>query len=407
MLNQHFSTKNFMRLLSKQDIFRYEMGNGSEDYRAKLNSVENALTKDTFIFSDFRRQVMAHGEVISPANITDDFALRKLNDNIKRVFSVRTTDRNSILPQIKVLLSESGEFWLVKFDIKKFFESIPLQKALDIVRNDHRLSYESKRLLNLLFSSKSLLRENGLPRGISLSSTISELYMRGFDESCRKMPKCYFYTRYVDDILFLFHEDPGDLASEIKLPDGLVLHSEKSLSLHHKTKGPVVASDGGSSVTYLGYEFDFVTLNKDKAPKLQVGIAAKKIRKIKTRIILALFDYCKSRNYLLLKSRLTFLASNYNIGKDSARGKLYAGVHFNHLLIDEERHSDLQGIDSFLCKSLNSAKGSLGKKLRPLLSMEQRRELMRISLMQGYRQQIVRSFQPDHLLEIKRAWAHV
>lgn len=407
MLNQHFSSKNFMRLLTRQDIFRYNLGADSDEYRAKLATVEETIAKDGYKLSAFKRQKMAHGEVISPSNITDDFALRKLNDNIKRVFSVKTTDRNSVLPQIKVLLNEGGEFWLRKYDIAKFFESIPVGKSLDIIKSDPRLSYESKQILNKLFSNSSIIESTGLPRGISISSTLSELYMRKFDAECRKLDNCYFYTRYVDDIFMLFHEDPGDLTSALILPEGLTFQPTKTLELHHRQKGPVQTSDGGSSVTYLGYEFDFKSFNKDKPTKLQVGIAAKKIKKIKTRIMLTLFDYCRTKNYSLLKSRLTFLASNYNIGKDTARGKLYAGVHFNHLLIDKERHDDLKEIDTFLCRSLCSANGSLGQKLNPLLTAKERRELMKISLMQGFQEQIVRVFAPDHLLEIKRVWAHV
>lgn len=407
MLNQHFSSKNFMRLLTKQDIFRYEMGSGTDDYRAELDSVEEAIGKESFAFSDFSQKRMSHGNVITTKSIIDEFAIRKLNDNIKRVFSIKPTDRNSILPQIKVLLSEGGEFWLKKYDVAKFFESIPNEKALHLINSDHRLSYDSKRVLNKLFSNPNLTSKNGLPRGISLSSTISEIYMREFDRACRKLGSCYFYTRYVDDILMLFHEDPGNLSLESYLPEGLSFHPEKTLTLHHQQRGPVKTSDGSSSVTYLGYEFNFVSPNKDKSTKLEVGIAKKKIKKIKTRIILALADYCTTKNYSLLKARLTFLASNYNIGRDAARGKLYAGVYFNHLLIDKERHDDLSSIDRFLCQSICSKRGSLGRKLFPLLSMSERRELMRISLMQGYKNKIVRTFKPERLLEIKRVWAHV
>ncbi|EKG41337.1 hypothetical protein Pav013_2686 [Pseudomonas syringae pv. avellanae str. ISPaVe013] len=407
MLNQHFSSKNFMRLLTRQDIFRYDMGSGTEDYRSKLNNVEATISKGDFAFSAFRKKVMAHGVVISPNNIVDDFALRKLNDNIKRVFSIKTTDRNSILPQIKVLLNEDGEFWLRKYDIAKFFESIPVNEVLDLVRNDYRLSYESKKILNNFFSNSMLATSKGLPRGISLSSTLSELYMREFDSTCRKLSDCYFYTRYVDDIFMLFHENPSSITSKLVLPKGLSFQPLKTLELHHQHKGPVKTNDGSSHVTYLGYEFDFTSANKDKPTKMQVGIASKKIKKIKTRIMLALFDFCQTKNYSLLKSRLTFIASNYNIGKDSSRGNLYAGVHFNHLLIDETRHTDLIGIDKFLCNAICSRKGSLGKKLHPLLSNTERRELMKISLMQGFQKKIVRVFTPEKLLEIKRVWAHV
>lgn len=56
MLNQHFSSKNFMRLLTRQDIFRFDMGAGGDDYRAKLVAVEESIAKSTYVFSDFRRK---------------------------------------------------------------------------------------------------------------------------------------------------------------------------------------------------------------------------------------------------------------------------------------------------------------------------------------------------------------
>lgn len=407
MLNQHLSSKNFLRLLNKQDIFKYELGSGIEDFKDKFTAVEKELASEDFCFSGFKRKKMSHGIVLSPQNLTDEFALRKLNDNIKRVFNIKVTDRNSVLPQIKILMNEGVEFWIKKYDISKFFESIPAKKAVEAIIKDHRLSYESKRLLEKFFSSPEISSVSGLPRGISLSSTISELYMRDFDTNCRRLSSCYFFTRYVDDILMLFHEQPGENLPGIELPEGLSFQPAKTLSLYHPVKGPVKASDKSSKVTYLGYEFEFTSSNKDKPTKLQVGMSSKKIKKIKTRIALSLFDYCKNKNYELLKARLTFLASNYNIGKDSKRGNLYSGVYFNNFLIDSTRHCDLVSIDAFLRKAVCGSTKSLGKRLSPLLSVNQRRELMSISLKAGYEKKIVRQFTPERLQEIKRVWAHV
>lgn len=407
MLNQHFSSRNFLRLLNRQDIFKYELGSGLDEFKEKFNIVEKELASKEFNFSSFAIKKMSHGVVLSPKTLTDDFALRKLNDNIKRVFNLKVTDRNSVLPQIKILLNEGVEFWIQKYDISKFFESIPAKKAIEIIIKDHRLSYESKSLLEKFFSTPEISSIPGLPRGISLSSTISELYMREFDTGCRRHSSCYFFTRYVDDILMLFHEQPDSELLGIDLPEGLSFHPAKTLSLYHPIKGPVKASDNSSKVTYLGYEFEFKSLNTNKPAKLQVGMSSKKIKKIKTRIALSLFDYCKNKNYNLLKSRLTFLASNYNIGKDSKRGKLYSGVYFNNFLIDSTRHSDLVSIDTFLRKAVCGSVKSLGRRLHPLLSVAQRRELMSISLKAGYEKKIVRKFTPERLQEIKRVWAHV
>ncbi|MFM0013003.1 RNA-directed DNA polymerase [Paraburkholderia sediminicola] len=407
MLNQNFSARSFMRLLTKQDVARYALGSGIDAYQAKLTEVEAALAAAEFEFSPFRRSRMSHGDVISPSCLIDDFALRKLNDNIKRVFNIKTVDRNRIVPQVKVLLSETGDFWLHKLDLRRFFESVDRDEVVRIVCEDHRLSFESKTLLKKLFSCTDLKSGAGLPRGIALSSTLSELYMREFDNACRRLETCYFYMRYVDDIVMLFHEEPRNVLPQLQLPPGLSFNDEKCSKLFHPQKGAVVTSDGNSSVTYLGYEFSFLSTGQAKPSRLCVGIAAKKIRKLKTRIALALFDFCKNEDFYLLKKRISFLSSNYKIGKDSERGNLYAGIHYNHSLIDDERLKDLEGIDEYLRKSLFSKKGSLGKKLSTLLTDAQRRELCSISMLQGFKRKIVRSFTPTEFRVIKGAWAHV
>jgi len=409
MLNQNFSSKNFLRLLNKQDIIKYDLGSDSTRYEQKLDQVARAIAEDKFQFSAFKRYNLSHGSVISPSCLQDALALRKLNDNIKRVFNIKTFDRNRVIPQVKVLLAETGEFWLQKLDIKKFFESVDRGEILKIVCDDPRLSYESKRLMEKLFTSPDVNRERGLPRGISLSSTLSELYMQKFDGACRALDGCYFYARYVDDIILLFHEKPKDPLNNIAdlLPPGLIFNMEKCSFLHRPAKGPVMMSDGMQSITYLGYEFGYVSLNVNRASKLQVGIASKKIKKIKTRIMLALFEYCKDHDYDILKMRLKFIASNYRIGQESSAGNLYAGIHYNHSLIDEARLDDLRLIDGFVRSAIFSKNGSLGKKLHPLLSMAQRRELCGLSLFHGHQKKVVRTFEPSEFYKIKSVWNYV
>ncbi len=409
MLNQTFSSKSFLRLLKKRDIIDYDMGKCVEDYTKKLEAVASSIAADGFQFSPFKKYALSHGEVIAPSCLQDQFALRKLNDNIKRVFNVKTIDRNRIIPQVKVLLAETGEYWLQKVDIKRFFESINREEILKIICDDPRLSYESKRILEKLFSCQDVSTRSGLPRGISLSSTLSELYMQKFDSTCRMMDKCYFYTRYVDDIILLFHEEPKNLLKELTmyLPLGLSFNTEKCAFLHRPRKGPVITSNGKQCISYLVYEFDFGSAGQNKASELRVGIAEKKLKKIKTRIALSLFDYCKNRNYELLKNRLRFIASNYRIGQDSGSCNLYAGIYYNHSMIDSSRLDDLRLIDDFIRRAVFSKTGSLGKRLNPLLNMNQRRELCCFSLVHGHKHKIVRGFEASEFYNIKSIWNHV
>lgn len=398
-----------MRLLQRRDVIRYDLGETATDYAAKLDEAAASIAGTGFELSPFRRYELSHGVAISPSCLADDFALRKLNDNIKRVFNIKPVDRNRIIPQVKILLGETGEFWLQKLDLKKFFESIDRQEILKIICDDSRLSYESKKILEKVLVCPDVLRGTGLPRGLSLSSTLSEIYMQKFDTTCRMLDNCYFYTRYVDDIIILFHEEPVDIISKltVDLPPGVSFNEEKSMPLHRPKIGPIVAPMGQNSVTYLGYEFSFISTNQNKPSTLQVGIAPKKIKKIKTRVALSLFDFCKNKNYALLKNRLKFLASNYLISQNNGSGNLYAGIYYNHSMIDEARQLDLVEIDKFIRHSVFAKNGSLGKRLGLLLTTEQKRELCQFSLLHGYQQKIVRTFDPGQFYEIKSIWNHV
>ena len=406
MLNQSFSGRNFTHFLTRRDVALFGLGKNSNEYEARLEQVAQNVDSATFKFSTFNEHHFSHGRAVSPRVVEDVFSLRKLNDNVKRVFNVRTADRNRILPQLKVLLAETGEFWVKKLDIRKFFESIEKSSILQMVCDDPRLSFDSKRLLECLFTSESFSKLPGLPRGIALSSTLSEIFMHDFDAKCRSLRSCYFYARYVDDIVLMFHEDPDKgVSDEINkfLPHGLTFNEDKVADLHRPSKGKVLKPN---KLTFLGYEFCYTDFDEKRPATLVVGVAEKKIRKTKTRIARALFDYCQNKNFELLRKRITFLTSNFKIGKERVDGSLYAGAYFNNSLIDEARLPDLQAIDDFLRKAIHAKNGSLGSRLAPLLNNTQRRELCRLSIQSGYEKKIVRKFTVGDFSEIKAAWNH-
>ena len=406
MLNQSFSGKNFTHFITRRDVALFSLGKNSNEYAARLEQAAKNIESAAFKFSAFNEHHFSHGSALSPKALEDVFCLRKLNDNVKRVFNVRTADRNRILPQLKTLLAETGEFWVKKLDIRKFFESIDRNAIVQFICDDPRLSFDSKRLLESLFSSESFSKLAGLPRGIALSSTLSEVFMRDFDAKCRALRGCYFYARYVDDIVLIFHEDPGLGASEqLKefLPPGLSFNEEKLADLHRPAKGKVLKPH---KITFLGYEFCYTKFHDKHPATLVVGVAEKKIKKTKTRIARALFDFCQNKNFELLQKRLTFLTSNFKIGKEKVDGNLYAGAYFNNSLIDEARLTDLQSIDLYLRKAVYSKNGSLGSRLSLLLDNTQRRRLCRLSIQSGYEQKIVRKFTAGDFSEIKAAWNH-
>ena len=159
--------------------------------------------------------------------------LRKLHNNIKTIYKVQQADRNNIVRQMKILLSENVEMWVVRLDVRHFYESINREKLITKLVEDARLSYPSITLLQSLFKDSVVASGTGLPRGLGVSAAMSELYMKYFDLNIRRVEGVYYYARFVDDIIvFCSSERSKDLVwEEVKtgLDElGLDLNVEKS-----------------------------------------------------------------------------------------------------------------------------------------------------------------------------------
>lgn len=406
MLDQSFSEKSLLKLLRKADFHRHDLGKGRNETKAIISAIAQRIQHPGFSFSPFRVSSINGSQVFSAQRLEDQLAVRKLNNNIARLFTVKQADRHRILPQIKTLLQDDSSYWVRRLDIKSFYESIDRGRMLELLERDERLSSESLRIAKNLLEHPSFAQINGLPRGIALSATLAEIHLQSFDLAIKRTQEVFFYTRYVDDILILYHKKPKQTIEDLaaQLPTGLTFNLSKCEEVFHPNDAPINAAK--HSVSYLGYEFSYITKRANKPSSLEVGIAPKKISKIKTRIMLALLDYSKTTDFHLLNLRIKFLTSNYRIASNGEQGNLYAGVYFNHKLVDKTREADFTNLDSFLRASILSKKGTLGKKLAGTLDNAQRRTLCKLSFKRGHEMSIVRNFSPEEMMRIKAAWRH-
>ena len=144
--------------------------------------------------------------------LCQNLILRKLHNNIKTIYKVQQADRNNIVRQMKILLSENVEMWVVRLDVRHFYESINREKLITKLEEDARLTYPSLTLLQSLFKDPVVASGTGLPRGLCVSAAMSELYMKYFDLNIRRVEGVYYYARFVDDIIvFCSSEQSKDL----------------------------------------------------------------------------------------------------------------------------------------------------------------------------------------------------
>lgn len=386
-MNHEFNQKNLKRFFRKKD--EYLIGN-IED--SKIIELENAILNEEFQFKEFK--IINKYLNLLDIDIYDLLVLRKLNNNIKKIYDLKQADRNSIINQVSTLLCEnSRDIYVTRLDIKNFYQSIDIDVILNkLLKNDILLSYHSKYLLKQLFiNHEQFKNKKGLFFGLNLSATLSELYMRDFDKKIKSLDGVYYYARYVDDIIiFSFKEmDIKKLIVDEKyLPKGLLINLEKYKYLKIIGSSPF-------ELDFLGYKFKYSSTDK----KLNISISDNKINKIKTRIILSFLDYYKNLNFNLLHDRIKFITGNYNIYKNENRF-LNGGLSYNYKLVNDD--NVFNELDNFLKKTIFSKKGSLGKK--NCLDITQKDILNKYSFMFSFKNSVLHKFSRIKHGMIKRCW---
>lgn len=393
-MNQAFSKYELINHIKgiEYDHFGYSKENLLEE----LDEIFSQINSRTFDFS-----IKEVDEYYLTEDLCNKLVLRKLNDNIKRLYKDEQSNRRLIITQIKTLLGETCPSWILRTDIKKFYESIQRNRILDRFKDDAMLSYQSIFLLEKLFENEYIKTQSGLPRGMNISATLSELYMRRFDKWIQRFPGVYYYARFVDDIIIFTYSKSAieDIKNNLKeklseLAEGLEINTEKT------------ADFNGNHITeiqpleYLGYKFTKKSQRKDS--NLTVSIAEKKVNKIKTRIIKALLDYIKSGDFELLRKRIQFLTGNYSIRKRNDGTDLRAGIFYNYSEITNKKV--LYDLNQFLNRAIYCKNGAFGAKISSRLSQEQKKKLSSHSFFHGFENRVFNSYTYDEMKAIVKCW---
>ncbi|PQV54622.1 antiviral reverse transcriptase Drt3a [Paraburkholderia sp. BL21I4N1] len=409
MLDQNFSGRNFLRLTSRTDPRRHRLGRNRRQYLETLNRISEAALSDSFKFSRFAKSSIGNDPIFTVTSRVDEYVLRKLNDNLTRIYRVKQAARGQIVSQVATLLAEQVPFTAIKLDIKKFYESIHRKTLIEKICADTEPSFQTKRFLNLLFQPGRHFPGTGLPRGVGLSATLSEIYMKNFDEAMSTFDGVYFYARYVDDIIIFTCGNSTETIEFAKnnLPAGSHFNEVKEKIIHINEFG-FSSNKNSSSLDYLGYTFNFKKKgDKKNDPQLTIEISKKKIDRIKNRIILSLISYTRNLDFELCRDRFAFITGNFVMESEKTKGKLYSGIYYNYHLISESSHQQLRDLDEFSRKVIFSRKNGFGRRLSCVLSDPGRRDLAKYSFETGFKAKIVKHFSPARLVKIKGCWKHV
>jgi hypothetical protein len=233
----------------------------------------------------------------------DHFGLKLIDRHLRRIYKVTQSDRNRIIREIRALLSDGGELSIIREDVRSFYESIRFENLVEKLRCDMILSDRS---LSMVESLNDELRRSGnfgLPRGIALSATLSELYMEKFDRAIRELPCTFYLARYVDDILVLTDSESVD---EVKRCISEEL-GRLQLELRNDGSRSLVCNVGEADFSYLGYHFK-TTANGGDSPTVDISISKNKVNKIKRRIVRSFMAFDRDGDFQELLSRCRYLA---------------------------------------------------------------------------------------------------
>lgn len=403
-MNQSFEVKELKKYYKQEEFI--EFGLSKSELENQLISVCNDISNELFTF-----EIKKTGSFFLTDSLINKLILRKLNDNIKRIYKDEQANRKIIISQIKVLLQETCPYWIIKTDIKSFYESIDRDHLIEKFKFDSILSYYSIYLLNKLFSNDIISSSTGLPRGMNISATLSEIYMRKFDKWVKSCAGVYYYARFVDDIFIFVNSQKEaqfvlqNLNSKLtSLAGGLVLNETKTqlyngLTLERLHIESCEKTKINYPLEYLGYRFS--KIKSKEGSTLTVSIAEKKIKKIKTRIALSFVDYTRNSNFSLLENRLKFLTGNHSIKKKSDGSDLRSGIFFNYSQITD--YAQLQGLNIYYRKILFSKKGNLGIQI-DCLSNEQKRRLSKYCFITGFKKKIYYAFDYSQMSNIVKCW---
>ncbi|MCX7061781.1 MAG: RNA-directed DNA polymerase [Gammaproteobacteria bacterium] len=398
----------------------------SQKHLAKhyITSLSKSIESGNFTFKPPKRTRTKSFVVYYSEKLGDQLVQRRLIKILRSAYDIRPADRGEIVAQTLQLLQEGVPKYLLRLDIKRFYESINRESLLAQIQADCLISNAAVNLLRLFFDSLEGVIASGVPRGMAISATLSEVVMQSLDRAIRNIEGVYYSARYVDDII-IFHR--GGAASvkeavEKLLPHGISLNPDKCIEIYIGCRCEPTCrcseatcrcfkkcqcrpkENRNHRLSLLGYRYSLsdVITDRKKQQKVSVTLADRKLKRIKTRISEAFLDFIKNRDYRLLRDRVYFLTENHRLYSPRNRGRLKAGIYYNYPLCSAVE--SFENLDNYLRSHIFARNNAFGRKLRAGMTSAQRRELASVTFKSGFDARRERVVHTIRAREIRECW---
>lgn len=397
-LSSKYTPEALFKLTTSRE--RKHFGLSDEDLTALIASIIG----DSFVNQTYSFILKQEGELIlngyssgSIESLCQDLILRRMYHDLCDRLHVGQSNRNKIIRQMSILMNTKKPFYAIRLDIRSFYESINRKVLFEKIKNTCKVNPLTIRLLECLFENPIINSITGLPRGLSVSSAMAEYDLKYFDYDVQKMDGVYYYARFVDDGIIFCSSKDSQTKVYRQVPKmlnklDLKINTEKT----YQIDSVLLASD--TPLEYLGYSF------WRENEKLHIGIAERKLGKIKTRITKSFINLAKKRNFDLLKNRMRFLTGNCRLSRNASCFPMMSGVYYNYRLLSGDGFKCLNDLDVYYQRVLHCTKGKLGRIITSSLIPSQISELEKISFRFGFDKKIKVSFSPSEINALAGCW---
>ena len=153
-----------------------------EDVKQEIIADAVEIGQTGYVGLHLRRSNLRGKAVYQLDGLAELLIARHIAANVKRITGVKQDNRQFIIECLRSLLREGIPFRAYKLDIKSFYESIDATKILQKLRSNEGFSGQSAFSLRSFFQELNSQGIQGLPRGLGLSATLAEYFLKEFDK---------------------------------------------------------------------------------------------------------------------------------------------------------------------------------------------------------------------------------
>jgi len=391
--NLAYSTKELKQCVRNTDF--YNLGAVKSTLDDDIAAGAQSFYDGGLATGPLRRSEVRERNLYSPLGFIDTLCVRRTDQILRHAFKTNILNREHEVYQLLQILLSPAQLFVFKTDIQSFFESVKFSDVIKQIQDEGlRNSSVIKHLTSINQHLLSVHSYPGLPRGLALSSTLADYYLRSFDTIWLRRKSVVYYTRYVDDICIIHFDDHQQIKATVE-------NSLKSIGLDlnfRKTRHLPI--EVPHHLDFLGYRISLGT------PQC-VSIAPSKISKTKKRIALSLKDYLKTNDFDLLAQRLKFLSTLCSLHKADRQKRVYSGIKINYKhCTPVEIGKQLNELDSYLKGLLYSKRYTLSRSLRSRMSSAELAFLDKLSFTRSFDNHIVYSISQTRMSHIRKAWQY-